>query len=80
VPYREQDYLRPDEVPRYLEACSPFWRPRAMTLVLTGCRIGDGEHDEGQDGGSQDFCGEGDVERNRAGNLRPVLGFKRLFV
>jgi integrase len=41
VPHREQDYLRPDEVPRYLAACSPFWRPRAMTLVLTGCRIGE---------------------------------------
>ncbi|MDH3227452.1 MAG: site-specific integrase, partial [Thermoleophilia bacterium] len=41
VPHRERDYLRPHEVPAYLDACSDFWRPRAMTLLLTGCRIGE---------------------------------------
>lgn len=38
-PHRERDYLRPHEVPVYLEACSDFWLPRAMTLILTGCRV-----------------------------------------
>ena len=41
VPHREQDYLRPGEVPIYLRGCSPFWRIRALTLILTGCRIGE---------------------------------------
>src|SRR5207244_3257218 len=39
VPHREQDYLRPQEVPAYLAGCSAFWRPRALTLLLTGCRM-----------------------------------------
>jgi integrase len=41
VPHREQDYLRPGEVPICLRGCSPFWRVRALTLILTGCRIGE---------------------------------------
>lgn len=41
VPHRERDYLRPDEVGPYLDACSPFWRPRAMLMLLTGMRIGE---------------------------------------
>ena len=41
VPHRERDYLRPREVPVYLAGCSAFWRPRALTLILTGCRIGE---------------------------------------
>jgi integrase len=40
-PHRERDYLRPREVPIYLAACSDFWRPRALTLILTGCRVGE---------------------------------------
>ena len=43
-------------------------------------RVRDGEDDEGEDGGSQDFRGEGDVERNRARNLVPVFGLESLFV
>jgi integrase len=41
TPHRERDYLRPDEVPRYLAAASDFWRPRALTLILTGMRVGE---------------------------------------
>ena len=37
-PHRERDHLRPHEVPVYLQACSDS---RAMTLILTGCRIGE---------------------------------------
>ena len=40
-PHRERDYLRPHEVPIYLAACSDFWHPRALTLILTGCRVGE---------------------------------------
>jgi hypothetical protein len=40
-PHRERDFLRPHEVPVYLEACSDFWLPRALTLILTGCRVGE---------------------------------------
>ena len=40
-PHKERDYLRPDEVSLYLEACSEFWLPRAATLILTGVRIGE---------------------------------------
>ena len=40
-PHRERDYLRPHEVPVYLAACSEFWYPRALTLILTGCRVGE---------------------------------------
>ena len=28
-------------MPIYLRGCSPFWRVRALTLILTGCRIGE---------------------------------------
>jgi integrase len=28
-------------VPLYLSGSSAFWRPRALTLILTGCRIGE---------------------------------------
>jgi integrase len=35
-PHRERDYLRPDEVPLYLEACSEFWLPRVGAAVCTG--------------------------------------------
>jgi integrase len=41
TPHREQDYLRPVEVPAYLAACSPRWRPMAMTMILTGRRVGE---------------------------------------
>jgi integrase len=40
-PHRERDYLRPHEVPLYLAACSDFWYPRALTLILTGSRVGE---------------------------------------
>jgi integrase len=41
TPHHERDYLRPDEVPAYLTACSDVWRPRALALILTGMRIGE---------------------------------------
>ena len=41
VPHRERDYLRAAEVPAYLDACSAFWRPRALALILTGMRMGE---------------------------------------
>jgi integrase len=35
----ERDYLRLDEIPRYLEACSAVYRPLAELLIATGLRI-----------------------------------------
>lgn len=35
----ERDYLRLAEIPRYLEACSPVYRPLAELLIATGMRI-----------------------------------------
>jgi integrase len=37
--HREMDYLRPDEVPRYLESCRPEYRPLAELLIASGMRI-----------------------------------------
>jgi transposase len=36
---RELDYLRLDEIERYLEACGDFYRPLAEFLIGTGARI-----------------------------------------
>ena len=36
---REMDYLRLEEIPRYLDACGDLYRPRAETLIATGVRI-----------------------------------------
>lgn len=36
---QERDYLRRSEIPRYLEACSPVYRPLAELLIATGMRI-----------------------------------------
>lgn len=33
------DFLRLDEIPRYLDACSPFYRPLAEVLIGCGLRI-----------------------------------------
>jgi len=46
------------------------WRESSRWAGLVA-RIGDGEHDERQDGGSQDFCGDGYVELNRGGDFGP---------
>jgi len=35
----ERDYLRLDEIPRYLDACVPTFRPLAELLIATGMRI-----------------------------------------
>jgi integrase len=35
----ERDYLRLDEIPRYLDACSDVYRPLADLLIGTGLRI-----------------------------------------
>jgi len=35
----ERDYLRLHEIARYLDACSPVYRPLAETLIGTGMRI-----------------------------------------
>jgi integrase len=37
--HREMDYLRLDEIPRYLDACDDVYRPLAETLIATGMRI-----------------------------------------
>jgi integrase len=37
--HREMDYLRVDEIPRYLDACDDVYRPLAETLIATGLRI-----------------------------------------
>jgi integrase len=37
--HREMDYLRLDEIPRYLDACDDVYRPLAETLIATGLRI-----------------------------------------
>jgi integrase len=35
----ERDYLRLDEIPRYLDACSEVYRPLAQVLIGSGLRI-----------------------------------------
>jgi len=35
----ERDYLRLDEIPRYLDACSDLYRPLAEVLIGSGLRI-----------------------------------------
>ena len=35
----ERDYLRLDEIPRYLDACSDVYRPLAELLIASGLRI-----------------------------------------
>jgi integrase len=37
--HREMDYLRLEEIPRYLEACDAVYRPLAEVLIATGLRI-----------------------------------------
>jgi integrase len=37
--HREMDYLRLDEIPRYLDACDDGYRPLAEALIATGLRI-----------------------------------------
>lgn len=37
--HREMDYLRLDEIPRYLDACEDVYRPLAETLIASGVRI-----------------------------------------
>jgi integrase len=37
--HHEMDYLRLDEIPRYLDACDNVYRPLAETLIATGLRI-----------------------------------------
>jgi integrase len=37
--HREMDYLRLDEIPRYLDACSALYRPLAEVLIACGLRI-----------------------------------------
>lgn len=39
--HREMDYLRRDEVPRYLAACRAAYRPLAEVLLGAGLRIGE---------------------------------------
>lgn len=39
LPHREPDYLRLDEIPRYLDGCSATYRPLAEVLIATGLRI-----------------------------------------
>lgn len=37
--HREMDYLRLDEIPVYLDACSATYRPLAEVLIARGTRI-----------------------------------------
>jgi integrase len=37
----ERDYLRLDEIPVYMDACSDVYRPLAEMLIATGMRIGE---------------------------------------
>ena len=37
--HKEMDYLRLNEIPRYLDACSDHYRPLAELLIATGLRI-----------------------------------------
>jgi integrase len=37
--HREMDFLRLNEIPRYLEACSPGYRPLGEILIACGLRI-----------------------------------------
>jgi integrase len=37
--HREMDYLRLEEIPRYLDACSATYRPLAEVLIACGLRI-----------------------------------------
>jgi integrase len=37
--HSEMDYLRVDEIPRYLDACDELYRPLAETPIATGLRI-----------------------------------------
>jgi integrase len=37
--HHERDYLRLEEIPRYLDACSEVYRPLAHTLIGAGLRI-----------------------------------------
>jgi integrase len=37
--HAEREYLRLDEIPIYLDACEPFYRPLAELLIATGMRI-----------------------------------------
>lgn len=39
--HREMDYLRLEEIPVYLAACSRTYRPLAEVLIATGMRIGE---------------------------------------
>jgi integrase len=39
APHREMDYLRVEEIPRYLDGCEDIYRPLAETLIATGLRI-----------------------------------------
>ncbi len=39
--HREMDYLRLNEIPLYLDACAPAYRPLAEVLIGSGARIGE---------------------------------------
>ena len=42
--HREMDFLRLNEIPRYLDACSTAYRPLAEVLVVCGLRISEALH------------------------------------
>jgi len=37
----EMDFLTPDEIRLFLEACAPQWRPLFFTAIFTGMRLGE---------------------------------------
>lgn len=77
--HREMDYLRRDEIPRYLRAASPIYRPLATLLLATGARVsealalnwGDVEWDLGLIRIYRSAKGEG-VGSTKADNFRRV--------
>src|SRR4051794_33421323 len=78
--HREMDYLRRDEIPRYLRAASPIYRPLATLLLATGARIsealalnwGDVEWDLGLIRIYRSAKMQGSVGSTKADNLRRV--------
>ncbi|MGH2874302.1 MAG: site-specific integrase [Solirubrobacteraceae bacterium] len=83
----ERDYLRLDEIPRYLDACSDVYRPLAELLVGSGLRISEalalrvGDLELGQTGGTivvyrsrkSDTVGSTKSDRFRGVEVGPAL-------
>jgi integrase len=83
----ERDYLRLDEIPRYLDACSEVYRPLAELLIGSGLRISEalalrvGDLDLEETGGTlvvyrsrkRDMVGSTKSDRFRSVEIGPSL-------